>query len=145
MDRRSHKNRSTPISKSTLYPSTMGPLLTRHQISPAEEPFRTFYRRVVSAWIARVLGPKPPDVMQDLSPVATKLSRCGCADCRKVVSFLVRKPDLKVMLPNVGAKVANHLDKQMTGSRAASCRIVKTTPRSFEVKCPPVIDPTAPP
>ncbi|TEB22345.1 hypothetical protein FA13DRAFT_1519108 [Coprinellus micaceus] len=91
-------------------------LRTKDKTAVTAEPFKTFFRLALSVYLARVLGPKTPDILPSEAPKRTVDVGCGkCANCRQLQAW-VNKLDKEPFRVSARQEVRTHVERQISSA-----------------------------
>ncbi|KDQ15313.1 hypothetical protein BOTBODRAFT_174154 [Botryobasidium botryosum FD-172 SS1] len=108
---------------------------SHHHISITAPPLVSYFKAVMSAWAQMILGPKPTLDASILFACAQRIT-CRCDLCADVAAFLCSGPRKTLMLHQIGAPAAKHVEYKLGNagvSAIATWDTLPTVPRGLQV------------
>ncbi|KDQ16692.1 hypothetical protein BOTBODRAFT_30614 [Botryobasidium botryosum FD-172 SS1] len=116
--------------------ASLDAFLVRRQISVTDQPFATFFRKFMFAWVQVILGHKPSNSSNQFASVTRLGSRCSCPHCSSIVRFISSSTQPSHSLPRIGAPNVRHVMQQLesAGVRAvATWDVIRTSPQGLQI------------
>ncbi|KAH9936707.1 hypothetical protein B0H21DRAFT_894199 [Amylocystis lapponica] len=108
-------------------------LATRHQQSVTSLTFAAIFHKILTAWIDRVLGPKPADSSAKIAAILQWT--CKCSACITVRTFLTAKRPRTLRWSRMDASAREHVESFLRkhASSGATWKTDQSSPEVFSV------------
>jgi len=123
--------------ENTLIPfvPTLKQFMVIRKIPPTTQPFATIFKFILTKWLTRVLGPRPPDANVPLKIMQN--AACRCRECSLVARFFVTEKQEVLSLERIGAPQRKHVEKELqkyAGSGVCQWSTISTSPQGLRVR-----------